>query len=72
MEGGKALGVRDIDFFAGFEIENDFVLGAVIFEHAADVFEPGERVEEPDEDSEPDDAIGEIVENLAFKAGTWF
>lgn len=50
MPGDEFLSVAGVDFLAGFEVEDDLVFGAVVFENTADVFGPGQEEEETDEE----------------------
>ncbi len=53
MEGDELLRVLHGHRLAGFEIENHFVLGAVILEHAADVFHARNNEQESKENHQP-------------------
>ena len=45
---------------ARFEVENNFVLGAVILENAADVLPARDHVQEPEEDRHADAAVDDV------------
>ncbi len=49
MPGDELLRILHVDRLAGFEIEDDFVLGAVEFEDAADIFRAREQQQKADE-----------------------
>ncbi len=54
---------------AGFVIEDDFVLGAVILEHAEDILHPRHCVKEGEEDRHADDAIGHVEGDASREHG---
>src|SRR5215469_6192656 len=60
MKRGEALGVLHRHRLAGFIIENHFVLGAVILEHAVHVLEPRNAVQESQEDQDANAAIDAV------------
>ena len=55
-----------VDRLARFEIEDDFMFRAVIFEHAANIFRSREQEQKTNEDREADQAIHKVEEDLAF------
>ena len=67
MPGDELLRVLHVDRLAGFEIEDHFVLGAVKFEDAADVFRARKQQQEADEDGQADHAIDRVEGDLAFE-----
>ena len=60
MEGDELLRVLHGHGFAGFVVEDYFVLGAVILEDAPDILEPGKREQEHQEDRDADPAVGHV------------
>ncbi len=52
----------------GFEIEDHFMLRAVIFEHAADVLHARKNEQEDEEDQHADDAVGQVEGNAPARA----
>ena len=67
MPGDELLRVLDVHRLAGFEVKDDFVLGAVVFEDAPDVFRAREQEQEADENGQPDHAVDGVEKNLAFE-----
>jgi len=69
MEGGEALRVFDGHGLAGFEIEDHFVLRAVVFPHAPHVAPARDEVQESQEDGDADQAIGRVEGEASGERG---
>ena len=69
VKGGEPLGVFHGDRLARFEIEDHFVLRAVIFPDAPHVLPARNQVQEPQEDGDADDAIGGVEGQPAGESG---
>ena len=69
MPGDELLRVLHGDRLAGFEIEDHFVLRAVIFENAADVLRAREQEQESQEDGQADQAIDQLKAIWPLSAG---
>jgi hypothetical protein len=60
MKRGETLRVFDGHGLARLEIEDHLMFGAVILPHAAHVFPERDRIDEGQENGDPDDAIGGV------------
>jgi hypothetical protein len=69
MVGGELLRVFHIHRFAGLEIEHHFMLGAMVFKRAADIFRPAQQQQETHKKSDADHAIHGVEQNLALQNG---
>src|SRR5687768_4901327 len=67
MPRDERLGILDIDRLARFEVENYFMLGAMILEDPTDIFPPGNQIEEAEKDSDADYAVNYVDRDFSLQ-----
>ena len=69
MKGRKLLGIFHVHRRPRFVVEDHFVLGPVIFEHAANVLPAGNQKQEADEDGHANHAVRGIESDTPLQRG---